>query len=101
MMQIVPTQAIPNQGIQVSLANQTVALSIFQTDYGLFMNVASNGFPIVNGVLCEDVNRIVRDAYFGFIGDFVWYDTSGAGDDPIYTGLGNRFVLVYLEASDL
>lgn len=100
-MQIIPVQSIPNQGIQVSLANQSVSLSIYQTNYGLFMDVASNNSPVVYGVLCHDVDRIIRDAYLGFTGDFVWYDTSGDGNDPIYTGLGTQFQLVYLEASDL
>lgn len=100
-MQLIPVQPIPNQGLQVTLANQQVALSIYQTDYGLFMDVISNGAAVVTGVLCENQNRIVRDAYFGFVGDFEWYDTSGQGVDPIYIGISSQFVLVYLEAADL
>ena len=68
-MQIVPAQAIPNQGLQVTLGSQAVALSIFQTDYGLYMSVSSNGSPVVSSVLCHDVDRIVRDSYLGFLGD--------------------------------
>ena len=58
---------------------------------------------IVCGVLCENLNRIVRSLYLGFSGDFVFFDTQGGNDpqDPIYTGLGSRFVLVYLTPSDL
>jgi hypothetical protein len=98
---LIPVQAIPNQGLQVTLANQQVALAIYQTDYGLFMDVISNGSEVVTGVLCENQNRIVRDAYLGFVGDFEWTDTSGQGVDAIYTGLGAQFLLVYLETSDL
>lgn len=100
-MQIVPVQAIPNQGLQVTLGGQSVALSIYQTDFGLFLDLFSNGSPIVYGALCEDVNRIVRDAYLGFTGDFIWYDTTGGGSDPIYTGIGSQFILIYLESADL
>lgn len=100
-MQIVPTQAIPNQGLQITLAGQQVALAIYQTDFGLFMDVASNNTPIVYGVICQNINRIVREDYSGFVGDFAWYDTTGEGEDPVYTGLGSRFTLVYLEAADL
>lgn len=100
-MLIVPVQAIPNQGLQAVLGNQQVSLSIYQTDYGLFMDVVSDAVPVVTGVLCENQNPIVRDAYLGFAGDFEWLDTSGNGVDPIYTGLGSQFVLVYLEATDL
>lgn len=100
-MQVVPTQAIPNQGIQVTLGGQQVSLAIYQTDFGLFLDLVSNGSPIIYGALCEDLNRLVRDAYLGFSGDFAWYDTTGDGVDPVFTGLGDRFLLLYLEASDL
>lgn len=100
-MQTIPVQPVPNQGFQCTLGGQQVGLSIYQTDYGLFMDVFSNGSPVVAGTICEDVNRIVRDTYLGFAGDFVWYDTTGAGADPIYTGLGARFLLIYLEVADL
>lgn len=99
-MLLVPVQAIPNQGLQVVLDNQQVSLSIYQTDYGLFMDVVSDGTPIVTGVLCENQNPIVRDAYLGFLGDFKWLDVSGNGVNPIYTGLGSQFLLVYIETSD-
>jgi hypothetical protein len=100
-MQVIPTQAIPNQGIQCTLAGQQVSLSIYQTDYGLYLDLISNGAPIVYGVLCHDVDRIVRDAYLGFTGDLAWYDSTGNGEDPVFTGVGSQFLLLYLEASDL
>jgi hypothetical protein len=100
-MLIVPVQANPNQAFNISLGGQQCLLSIFQTDFGLFMNLAVADTPIVSGILCENLNPIVREAYSGFIGDFVFFDTSGAGEDPIYSGLGGQFQLVYLEAADL
>jgi hypothetical protein len=100
-VQTIPVQSVPNQGFQATLGSQQVSLAIYQTDYGLFMDVFSNGSTVVQGVICENLNRIVRDAYLGFVGDFCWYDTSGAGDDPVYTGLGSQFSLIYLEASDI
>src|SRR5258707_10641053 len=100
-MLIVPAQANPNQAFNVTLGGQQVQLSIYQTDYGLFTDVTVAGEPIATGVLCENLNRIVRAAYSGFLGDLVWIDTSGAGTDPIYTGIGVQYQLVYLEAADL
>lgn len=100
-MQVIPLQAIPNQSLQCTLANQQVELAVYQTDYGLFIDVASDGNPVVTGVLIEDKNRIVRDAYFGFAGDLEFLDTSGESVDPVYTGLGSQFLLIYLETSDL
>ena len=100
-MMLIPVQAVPNQTFQVALAQQTMQLSIYQTDYGLFMDVISNGTTIATGVLCENQNLIVRESYSGFIGDFEFYDSSGQGVDPVYIGLGAQFILIYLEASDL
>lgn len=99
-MQEVPVQPLPNQSIQVQLAEQACTLNIYQYAYGLFMDVYVNGTLIIGGVVCENLNRIVRSLYLGFRGDFMWADTQGS-DDPVYTGLGTRFRLVYVEVSDL
>lgn len=99
-MQVIPTQPIPNQALQVQLGGQAVTLNIYQLAYGLFMDVEVNGTLIIGGVICQNLNRIVRSLYLGFAGDFVWLDIQGS-DDPIYTGLDSRFVLVYLEVADL
>jgi hypothetical protein len=97
---IIPLQAVPNQTINIQLGGQYVVLNIYQKFFGVFMDVFSNGSVVVQGVICQNLNRIVRDLYFGFVGDFVWID-SFASDDPTYTGVGSRFNLAYLEASDL
>lgn len=99
-MLVVPVQALPNQTLQAQLDNQAVTLNIYQFPAGLFMDVLVGGVPILTGVICQNLNRIVRDLYLGFAGDFVWFDTQGASD-PVYTGAGSRFQLVYLEPADL
>ena len=99
-MQIVPIQALPNQILSVSLAGQACQLQIVQKSTGLFMNVSVNNAQIIGGVICQDRNRIVRDAYLGFIGDFAFLDTQGK-DDPFYTGLGARWLLAYFSVDDL
>lgn len=102
-MQIVPLQALPSQTLQVQLGGQACVLNIYQLAYGLFVDVYVGATLIIGGVICENLNRIVRSAYLGFVGDFVFADTqSGAnGADPIYTGLGARFQLIYLDPADL
>lgn len=106
MNTVIPIQAVPSQTLTVLLSNQSCQLNIYQTNYGLFMDVYVNNGLIIGGVICENLNRIVRDAYLGFIGDFTFYDTQPpadfpGGEDPYYTGLGSRFELVYLDASDV
>jgi hypothetical protein len=98
-MEVVPTQARPNQTLQVNLANQACTINVYQLAYGLFLDLYVGNSLVIAGVICENLNRIVRSAYLGFVGDICWIDTQG-GDDPVYTGIGSRFQLLYLEAGE-
>lgn len=100
MPQIVPLQAVPSQTTQIVLANQNCQLRVYQTPAALFMDVSVNDDLIIRGVICQNLNRIVRSLYLGFVGDFVFQD-SQAADDPSYSGLGSRFQLIYLSTADL
>ena len=55
---------------------------------------------IIAGVLCQNLNRIVRSLYLGFVGDFMFNDNQG-DTDPVYTGFGGRYQLVYFAPADL
>jgi hypothetical protein len=99
-MLIVPVQALPNQTLQVQLDGQATTLNIYQYAYGLFTDVLLNGEVVITGVICENRNRIVRSLYLGYSGDFIWVDTQGS-DDPIFSGLGSRWLLIYLAPGDL
>jgi hypothetical protein len=99
-MLIVPVQAVPNQMLSVLLANQLCQITLRTRFFGLFMDLSVNDAPIVQGVICQNWNRIVRSAYLGFVGDLAFWDTQGSAD-PTFSGLGARFRLFYLEKSDL
>ena len=99
-MQTIPVQPLPNQTLQVQLNNQACTLNIYQQTYGMFMDVYVGSTLIIAGVICENLNRIVRSIYLGFSGDFAFVDTQGSAD-PLYTGLGARWQLVYLSPTDL
>jgi hypothetical protein len=99
-MLIVPVRAVPNQTLSILLANQPCRLTLKTRWFGLFMDVSVNDSPVVQGVICQRWNRIVRSAYLGFIGDFAFWDTQGKSA-PTFDGLGDRYLLYYLEKSDL
>ena len=99
-MQIIPTQALPSQTLQVQLGNQACTLSVFQFTYGLFATLLVGTAEIVVSAICQNGNRLVRDAYLGFAGDLAFVDTQGASD-PVYTGLGSRWQLLYFAPADL
>lgn len=100
-MQIIPVQDVCNQSVQITLGGQSCVLNLYQTlDQGFYCDLYISGVLIIGGVICQNLNRIVRDQYFGFIGDLCWNDTQGA-DDPSSPGLGTRYQFIYLQPSDL
>lgn len=99
-MMVIPLQAVPSQAVTVSLGGQNCQISVYQKSTGLYCDVYLNNSLIVAGVLCLDRVKIVRDAYHGLIGDLSFVDQQGASE-PEYTGVGSRYLLYYLEESDL
>jgi len=95
MMQQIPLQSIPSQIVRCVLGGQNVQLFFYQKEQGLFADVISNGATIVSGVICQDVNPFVCIQYTGFLGNLMFTDTQG-NNDPYYTGLADRYALVYL-----
>lgn len=99
-MEVIPLIATPSQTVSPSLNGQSTQINVYQKSTGLFCDVYVAGSLIIAGVICRNLNRIVRDLYLGFSGDLMFLDQQGS-DDPYYTGLGSRWVLVYLAPSDL
>lgn len=99
-MEIVPLQATPNQTVSLGLNGQATTIHIHQQSTGIFCDLYVAGVLIIGGVICENLNRIVRDTYLGFSGDLLFLDNQGT-EDPYYTGLGSRWQLIYLAPSDL
>jgi hypothetical protein len=98
-MQTVPLQAVPNQAVTIVLNNQNCQISVYQKLYGLFLDLYVDNLPLVTGVLCENLHLCIISSYLGFIGDLAFSDSQGTSD-PVYTGLGTRFNLIYLAPSD-
>ena len=92
--QVVPLIATPSQTLSISLGGQPCQLKVYAKAFGLYVDVAVNDAPIINGVVGRNLTRIVRDGYLGFAGDLYFVDTTGQ-DDPTYQGLGARFLLIY------
>src|SRR5574337_2084133 len=99
-MQLIPLKAVPSQKLNVTLGGQYCTINLYTLATGLFLDLLVNDAPILQGVRCLNNDRIVREPYLGFVGDLGFSDTQGASD-PVYTGLGSRYQLLYLEASDL
>lgn len=99
-MLVIPLAATPSQKLNALLAGQNCQIKVYQKTTGLYLDLAINDASIKSGILCLDRVLLIRHAYLGFIGDLTFFDTQGT-DDPSYDGLGARYQLVYVEASDL
>ena len=99
-MLIVPLQPLPNQLVTVTLSEQVCKIAVYQKEQGLFLDLTVDNVTLLAGVICENLNRIVRSIYIGFSGDLAFIDNQGS-NDPEYTGLGSRWSLAYLTEAEL
>lgn len=60
----------------------------------VFLDLYLNDVLVLGGVLARNNVRIVRNTYFGFVGDLSFTDIEG-NDDPQWAGLGQRWLLLY------
>jgi hypothetical protein len=97
----VPLAAVASQTLSIVLDGQAAQIAVYVKSTGLYFDLLKDGVPIVNTRIVRNQTRILLDAqYLGFTGDFCFVDTQGTSD-PSYDGLGSRYQLIYLEASDL
>ncbi|CAB3715263.1 hypothetical protein CEY09_30885 [Achromobacter marplatensis] len=99
-MRKIPLRPVPSQSFSVVLAGQSCQVNVYEKSTGMYLDLFVSHQPIVTTALCHDRVRLVRERYRGFVGDLTFIDTRGYAD-PEYTGLGERFVLAYLEANEL
>lgn len=113
-MMLIPISAVASQTLQFVAGGQNCQMSVYTNDgfdytdaalntekEYIAIDFAYNGIQVTNTQNCLNRKRLlINRQYLGFVGDFMFVDTQGV-DDPEYTGLGSRWVLVYLEASDL
>ena len=100
-MQQIPIRAVSNQTLFTTLGSQDVQINIRQRITGVYFDLYLSNTRLVSAVYGRNMTPMVVDAYLGFVGDVMWVDTLGLNQDPVWSGLGTQFALVYLSASDL
>lgn len=99
-MRVIPLRPVPNQTLTTLLDLQQCQINVYQKRNGMYLDLYMDNSLVIGGVICENLNRIVRSIYLGFSGDLAFTDNQGE-TDPVYTGLGTRYSLLYLTAADL
>jgi hypothetical protein len=117
-MLTLPLAAVPSQNFAVALAGQPVAMNLYQLGAGLaaalYLDLILNGAPIFTARVCRGYGAqpattapfmLAGRHYLGFSGDLLFVDTQATANnpaaDPVYTGLGARWLLLYFTAADL
>lgn len=91
----VALNAVAAQTLKINLAGNTVQITLRQFASGLYADFSLNGVAVICGLICQDRTWLIRYAYFGFPGDFIFVDTLGQSD-PSYDGLNSRYLLIYV-----
>jgi hypothetical protein len=98
-MQQIPLAAVPSQSLRIVLAGQNCTINVYQKSEGVFFDLSLDATRVVVAVLANDAGFLVCRQYEGFKGNLCFVDTQGK-NDPDYTGLGGRYVLVYLTEAE-
>lgn len=98
-MQQITLQPVPSQQLQVVLGGQNCQIAVYMKGSAMFVDVNANGADISTCVIARDAIPLVPTTYLGFVGNLLFTDTQGTSD-PTYDGLGSRYQLVYLTASE-
>ena len=99
-MQQISLQPVASQQTQVVLDGQSCSISVYVKNQCMFFDLAVNGTQIIYAAQCKNLVSLVPTYYLGFTGYLIFFDTQGS-DNPVYTGLGTRWVLLYLDSADL
>lgn len=116
-MLTIPLQPVPSQTLSVTVASQAAQINVYQLgspdNHQMYFDLLNNGVPVVTGRVIRGYGGIPETAaaflledagYQGFPGDFLMIDTQATPtqdpEDPQPSGLGSRWQLLYLEASD-
>ncbi len=99
-MLVVPLESVPSETLFITLGGQACGISVRSNNGNLYFNLLVNNEPIVVGKICRNRQRLLIGLnYRGFIGDFVFVDSQG-DESPAYSGLGTRWKLYYLSATE-
>lgn len=99
-MKTISIEPKKSQSLSITLAGQLCIIRLIQRESFIYMDLTVNGNPIMQGVPCLYGNKMVGYAYLGFKGDMVFIDNEGQSD-PSYEWLGSRYILYYIEESEI
>lgn len=92
---IIPLEAIPNQKFTVILEEKECEIELLSRGVNIFMNLTVDDNVVFQGVICLNGVNLLSSGYNKLSGSLYFTDTQG-NLDPLYYGLGSRWVLNYV-----
>lgn len=90
----VPLSALPSQELSLVLGNQDVTVRVLTRGDYLYLDVLKETDPVILGQLIVTGQNLLPVGLSDFVGNFQMIDLNG-DSDPVYTGLGTQFRLLY------
>jgi len=94
---IIPLEPVQNQTFSIDIEDKRCDFKFFTQGLYLYMNLAIDDKDVINGVICLNKAKLNQYVDIGLKGSLYFEDTNG-NLDPIYYGLGSRWILNYEEA---
>lgn len=98
-MKKIPLSSVPAQTLKVKLNDQNCEMRVYYRFGSTYMDLVTNGTPVVTGAICRDRQNIIQIAQNAFSGQLLFVDMLGASD-PLYEGFGERWRLFYKAADE-
>jgi hypothetical protein len=93
----IPLQPLPNQTVRAVLGGQNAQIYSYSRDGALYCDININGVDVVTGIKGLNAVPLVASTNLVFVGQLAFYDKTGKGQDPKYSGLGTTWGLFYVE----
>ena len=99
----VPLIATPNQELAIELEEQDCTIQVRQLGNYTYLTLWVDSTLIVENAICMPGVAILQGYIQGFKGNLVLVDSSDANSRHVsdYTGLGSRFLLLYLTEAEV
>jgi hypothetical protein len=98
-MKEIPLKPVANQSLTYVDNNLIFNIKLYTMSDYLYFDLGVNGTTITQTTICRNIAPLIKQRYLGYRGNFAFLDTQGQSD-PVYTGLGSRFVLLSLDEAE-
>lgn len=91
---VIPIDKLPNQSFDIELEEKRCRFDFITKGVFLYMNLVIDEVEKLNGIICLNNVDLIQYKDIDFNGRLYFLDTQG-DLDPIYYGLGTRWLLFY------